>query len=99
MKHTAVYILASQRNGTLYLGVTSHLIQRVWQHRQGLVSGFTQQYGVKSLVWYELHESLETAILREKAIKKWNRSWKLSLIEGFNPDWQDLWPVITGEIH
>ena len=96
MKHPAVYIMASQRNGTLYTGVTTNLLQRVWQHREGLVEGFTCQYGVKTLVWYEQHDRMETAIAREKAIKKWNRSWKLRLVEQTNPNWQDLWPSIIG---
>lgn len=98
MKAPAVYILASQRKGTLYIGVTSNLIQRIWQHREGLVEGFTRQYGVKTLVWYEQHESMESAIAREKTLKKWNRDWKLRLIEKRNPQWLDLWPEITGEV-
>ena len=97
MKQPAVYLLASQRNGTLYVGVTSHLIQRIWQHREGETEGFTRQYGVKTLVWYEQHENMESAIAREKAIKKWNRAWKLALIEKTNPQWLDLWPEITGQ--
>jgi putative endonuclease len=96
MKQPGVYILASQRNGTLYIGVTSNLVQRVWQHREGVVEGFTQQHSVKRLVWYELHESMLGAIAREKAIKKWRRDWKLRLIEASNPQWLDLWPAITG---
>ena len=98
MKAPAVYILSSQRNGTLYIGVTSNLIQRIWQHREGVVEGFTQQYGVKTLVWYEQHETMESAITREKALRKWNRDWKLRLVEKFNPQWLDLWPEITGEV-
>ena len=86
----AVYILASQRNGTLYTGVTSNLPARIYQHRNALVPGFTREYGVKLLVWYEVHETMESAILREKRIKKWNRAWKLELIEAVNPDWRDL---------
>ena len=97
MKQPAVYLMASTRNGTLYTGVTSDLVQRVWQHREGAVEGFTRQYGVKKLVWYEQHESMESAIAREKAIKKWNRAWTLRLIEAFNPQWQDLWPAIIGD--
>jgi putative endonuclease len=97
MKAPAVYILASKRNGTLYIGVTSDLIQRIWQHREGVVEGFTQQYAVKTLVWYEQHETMESAIMREKALKKWNRDWKLRLIEERNPDWNDLWFDITGQ--
>lgn len=96
MKAPAVYILASQRNGTLYIGVTSDLIQRIWQHREGVVEGFTEQYEVKTLVWYEQHETMESAISREKQLKKWNRDWKLRLIEKQNPQWLDLWPEITG---
>ena len=91
MKNPTVYIMASQRNGTLYIGVTSDLVQRVWQHREGMVESFTRRYRVKWLVWYELHERMENAIAREKAIKKWNRAWKLRLIEAGNPEWRDLW--------
>ena len=94
MKQPAVYILASQRQGTLYTGVTSNLIQRVWQHREGLVAGFTKRYAVKMLVWYELHETMVSAIAREKAIKKWRRDWKIELIETENPQWRDLWDQI-----
>jgi putative endonuclease len=86
----AVYLLASQRNGTLYVGVTSNLVARIHQHRAGLVAGFTRDYGVKLLVWFEQHPTMESAILREKRIKKWNRAWKLDLIEAANPDWRDL---------
>ena len=91
MKQVAVYILASQRNGTLYTGVTSNLVQRVWQHRENCLDGFTKRYDVKHLVWYELHESIYSAIEREKVIKKWNRAWKLRVIEKMNPEWCDLW--------
>lgn len=84
------YILASRRNGTLYLGVTSHLVQRVHQHREELIPGFTREYGVKMLVWFEQHATMDAAIQREKRIKKWNRAWKLELIERDNPDWRDL---------
>jgi putative endonuclease len=96
MKQPAVYMLASQRNGTLYIGVTSNLVQRVWQHREGLAEGFTKQYGVKTLVWYEQHVTMESAIGREKSMKKWLRKWKLATIEKTNPDWRDLWPEILG---
>ena len=96
MKQPVVYLMASARNGTLYTGVTSNLVQRVWQHREGLMEGFTCQYGVKMLVWYEQHERMESAIAREKSIKKWRRAWKLRLIEEFNPQWQDLWAEIIG---
>jgi putative endonuclease len=86
----AVYIMSSKQNGTLYIGVTSNLPKRAWEHREGVVEGFTTEYGVKNLVWYEVHESAISAITREKQIKKWNRAWKLSLIERMNPEWRDL---------
>lgn len=95
-KQFAVYIMASRRNGTLYIGVTSDLVKRVWEHREGVVDGFTKQYGVKTLVWYEQHGNAESAIMREKRLKKWNRQWELMLIEGFNPTWRDLYPEIVG---
>ncbi len=95
-KQPAVYILASGRNGTLYIGVTSNLVQRAWQHRDCLGEGFTRRYGVKHLVYYELHGDLEHAIAREKRLKKWNRLWKLRLIEERNPQWRDLWEEILG---
>jgi putative endonuclease len=91
MKNPCVYILASQRNGTLYTGVTSNLIERVWQHKNDLVKGFTMQYEVHSLVWYELHGDMYAAITREKQIKEWRRQWKLELIEKINPHWDDLY--------
>jgi putative endonuclease len=84
------YLLASRRNGTLYVGVTSNLTQRLYQHREGLIEGFTSDYGVNRLVWFEQHASMEHAIVREKRIKKWNRAWKIALIETANPDWRDL---------
>ena len=90
-KQPCVYILASRRNGTLYVGVTSNLVQRVYQHRNHMVAGFTQKYGVHSLVWYEIHEQMESAILREKAIKQWQRQAKIGLIQSSNPEWRDLW--------
>ena len=90
MKKFCVYLLASSKNGTLYCGVTSDLAKRVWEHKQGVVEGFTEKYGVKKLVWFEAHESAESAITREKQIKKWNRAWKVELIETSNPDWKDL---------
>ena len=86
-----VYIMASSRNGTLYIGVTSDLIKRVWQHKNDVVESFTNKYKVHLLVWYEPHQDIEVAISREKALKKWNRIWKLRLIEQSNPDWQDLY--------
>ena len=85
-----VYILASKRNGTLYTGVTSNLLARTHQHRTGEIRGFTRDYGIKLLVWFEQHGTMESAITREKHIKKWNRAWKLELIERDNPDWRDL---------
>ena len=94
MKQPAVYILASRRNGTLYIGVTSDLVQRVWQHRNNVVDGFTKRYGVHMLVWFELHEDMVSAITREKRLKKWNRAWKLRLIEEMNPEWKDLYQSI-----
>ena len=90
----AVYILASSRNGTLYTGITSNLIKRIWEHREGVVDGFTKEYGVKILVWYELTENPEAAITREKQIKAWKRGWKLKLIEERNPEWRDLYQDI-----
>jgi putative endonuclease len=90
-KQPCVYILASQRNGTLYIGVTSDLIKRVYQHKNGLIEGFTKRYNVHILVWYEVHELMESAILREKQLKKWSRIAKMRLIEQHNPNWQDLW--------
>lgn len=90
-KQPAVYILASGYNGTLYIGVTSNLIQRIWQHKNDLAEGFTKKYAVHSLVYYELHEQMLVAIEREKQLKKWNRQWKIDLIEKANPMWKDLW--------
>ena len=91
-KQPCVYLLASQRKGTLYTGVTSCLVKRVWEHRNNLVDGFTRQYGVHALVWYELHDTMISAIQREKAIKNWKRVWKIEMIEGMNPGWRDLYP-------
>jgi len=85
-----VYILASRRNGTLYIGMTDDLERRVWEHKSGAVPGFTRKYGVKTLVWYEVHETRENAFQRERQLKKWNRVWKLELIERSNPSWRDL---------
>ena len=93
-KMPCVYILASKPNGTLYIGVTSNLVQRVWQHKEDFVEGFTKRYGVHQLVWYELHASMESAITREKAIKKWKRAWKTNLIEKGNHGWVDLYHEI-----
>jgi putative endonuclease len=87
----AVYIVASQRNGTLYIGVTSDLPGRIWQHKNGSFEGFSERYGCKILVWFEMAETMESAIVREKQIKEWRRAWKLRLIEEQNPDWDDLY--------
>ena len=94
-KQPAVYILASKRNGTLYIGVTSDLVKRIWEHRNQMVSGFTKRYKIHQLVWYELHENMESAIIREKRLKEWQRKWKLELIEKFNPTWEDLYRTIV----
>jgi putative endonuclease len=90
-RQPCVYILASKRNGTLYTGVTSNLLKRVWEHKNNLVEGFTSKYGVHTLVWYELHDSMDSAIQREKAIKNWKRVWKLKVIEKMNSRWHDLY--------
>ncbi len=95
-KHPCVYMLASRRNGTLYIGVTSDLVKRVWEHRNDLAEGFTKRYGVHTLVWYELHEEMPSAIAREKAMKEWKRRWKLDLIERDNPEWRDLYENVLG---
>ena len=94
-RQPAVYILASKRNGTLYIGVTSDLIKRVWEHKNNVVKGFTERYSVHQLVWYELHETMESAIRKEKMLKNWKRAWKLELIERSNPNWQDLYEEIV----
>ena len=94
-KQPAVYIMASKRNGTLYIGVTSDLVDRVWKHKQGAIEGFTKKYNVHNLVYFELYEDMNSAILREKQIKKWRRDWKIKLIEKENLNWIDLWPVIA----
>lgn len=94
-KHPCVYILASGKNGTLYVGVTSNLIQRVYQHRESQADGFTKRYSVHNLVWYESHETMENAILKEKRLKTWERAAKIRLIEQNNPGWRDLWPDIA----
>jgi putative endonuclease len=86
-----VYILASRRNGTLYIGMTDNLARRAWEHRIAAVPGFTREYGVKMLVWFEQHESRESALQRERQLKKWNRVWKLELIERSNPGWRDFY--------
>jgi putative endonuclease len=88
-------MLASKRNGTLYTGVTSDLVKRIWEHRNDMVDGFTSRYGIHRLVWYELHDSIESAITREKRLKNWKRKWKLELIETSNPKWIDLFNSIV----
>ena len=90
-----VYILASRRNGTLYVGMTDNLIQRVWMHRNEVLPGFTKRYGVKTLVWYEQHETREAALTRELQMKQWNRAWKLEVIERMNPTWIDLYESLS----
>ena len=95
MKAGYVYIMASARNGTLYIGVTSDLVKRSWEHRNGVVPGFTRKHGCKLLVWYEAHEDLQQARSRELQMKKWKRLWKLSEIERIIPKWQDLFPALA----
>jgi len=96
MKPGYVYIMASGRNGTIYIGVTSNLSARAYQHRNGLIDGFSRKYGCKLLVWYEAHDDLQDARYRELQMKKWNRQWKLAEIERMNPDWRDLYETICG---
>ena len=92
----AVYLLASERNGTLYVGVTSSLVKRIYVHKNDLADGFTKKYGVKMLVWFEMTSDISAAITREKQIKKWNRLWKLRLVDQSNADWRDLYSDIVG---
>ena len=94
-KQPCVYMLASKKNGTLYIGVTSNLIKRVWEHRHHVVEGFTEKYHVTLLVWYECHETMLSAIEREKALKNWQRAWKIKLIEEENPQWMDLYDTLA----
>jgi putative endonuclease len=94
-KQPCVYILASARNGTLYVGVTSHLVKRVWEHKNNFVTGFAEMYGARTLVWFEMHSTMHAAITREKAINNWKRKWKLQLIEEMNPYWRDLYEEIV----
>ena len=96
MKQSYVYILASGKNGTLYVGVTSDLFKRIYEHKQNIIDGFTKKYAIHTLVYYEIHEDVWEAIIREKLIKKWNRVWKLRLIEEKNPEWRDLYNEISG---
>ncbi len=98
MKTPCVYILASKAYGTFYVGVTTALHQRMAQHTQGLIEGFSKKYGIKMLVYYEIHDTLEAAIAREKSLKRWRRAWKYRLIEQMNPLWQNLFDATTGEI-
>jgi len=93
-KQPCTYMLASAKNGTLYIGVTSNLVQRIWQHKHEQTEGFTEKYHIHMLVYYEQHGTMEVAITREKQLKKWNREWKINLIEESNPSWQDLWESI-----
>ncbi len=94
-KHPCVYVIANRRNGTLYVGVTSDLVKRVWEHQNNLAEGFTKRYDVHTLVWFEQHATMESAIAREKTIKEWKRRWKLDLIEQQNPEWRDLYSDIV----
>ena len=94
-KQPAVYMLASKRGGTLYIGVTGDLVKRVWEHKSDVVEGFTKKHSVHNLVYFELHGDMESAITREKQLKKWNRAWKIELIEENNPTWKDLWSEIA----
>ncbi len=91
----AVYIMASGQHGTIYIGVTSDLVRRAWEHREGVIAGFTRKYGCKRLVWYEVHDFMTRAIEREKALKGWRRDWKVNLIEEHNPLWADLYPTLV----
>ena len=95
-KHPVVYILANKYKGTLYTGVTCNLSWRVWKHKQGDDKGFSWKYDTKRLVYYEMHDEVIDAIVREKQIKKWRRIWKIALVENFNPNWRDLYPDIVG---
>jgi putative endonuclease len=95
MRDPCVYLLASHYQGTLYCGVTSDLVRRIWEHRNNVVPGFTRDYAVHELVWFEQHATMESAISREKAIKEWKRAWKVRLIERRNPHWRDLYPGLV----
>jgi putative endonuclease len=94
-KSSYAYILASEPYGVLYIGATSNLVKRVWEHREGVVDGFSKKYGVKDLVWFEVHSEIVHAITREKQIKRWNRDWKVNLIQQSNPGWRDLYDGIA----
>lgn len=95
IKQPAVYILANKKNGTLYIGVTSDLVKRIWEHKRDLIKGFTKRYKIHNLVWYELHNNMDTAIEREKNMKEWQRDWKIKVIEKDNPNWKDLYDSIS----
>ena len=95
MFRPCVYILTNRRRGTLYVGTSADLIRRVWQHKEGFSEGFAKDHGLRRLVWYELHATMESAITREKRLKNWKRAWKIRLIEGMNPGWLDLYRYIT----
>jgi putative endonuclease len=94
-RYVAVYIMASRRLGTIYIGATGCLNRRIWEHQQGVVPGFTKKYGLKRLVWYEPHEDMATAFQRERSLKRWPRQWKINLIERENPDWDDLYASLA----
>jgi putative endonuclease len=98
MRHYYVYIMTNRPNGTLYVGVTNDLARRVFEHREGLVEGFTRRYGLKRLVYFEIHEDVTVAITREKLLKTWLRAWKVRLIRSVNPDWNDLWGGLADEL-
>ena len=95
MKRPCVYILTNRRHGTLYVGVTSDPVRRIWEHRTDVVDGFTRRYGLHRLVYVEFHETMERAIVREKQLKQWLRAWKIQLIESVNPEWHDLYPTLV----
>ncbi len=95
-KQPAVYILSNRPRGTLYIGVTSDLVKRIYQHREDMADGFTHKYRLKRLVYFEQHEEMTAAIAREKRLKRWRRDWKIALIEELNPNWRDLWNDIVG---
>ncbi len=94
-KQPVVYLLASKKNGTLYIGVTSNLIKRIWDHKNSVMDDFTKKYHVHLLVWYEIHETMESAVAKEKVMKNWKREWKIKRIEEMNPDWKDLYLSIS----
>jgi putative endonuclease len=95
LKRPCVYIVTNHRHGTLYIGVTSDIALRLWQHRAGVFEGFSKRYGLRLLVWFEMHDDMESAIVREKQLKKWNRGWKIELVEKMNPTWRDLYQELN----